>query len=104
MPQFSEENCFQHESSVNITQIPSRNETVFSVNKNVYSNINGNWTCQHGTYGDTAYVTVTICNSCNTVQKKTSVLPVFAWAFAGSGIAYWILVLFGILIKVKGTY
>lgn len=98
LPQYFQDNCFQHESGVNITQNLFTNETVFSVDKNTYSNINGNWTCQHGFYGDTASVTVNIC-SCDTDQN-TSVLPVFAWTLAGSGILYWILVFFGTFIKI----
>ncbi|CAG2213291.1 unnamed protein product [Mytilus edulis] len=58
-----QENCFQHVSSVNVTQNLSKNETLFSVDTNAFLNINGKWTCQHGTYGDSASVTVNICRS-----------------------------------------
>lgn len=37
-------------------------------------------------------------------DENTSVLPVFAWTLAGSGIVYWILVFFGTYMKIFGTY
>lgn len=69
LPQFFQENCYQHESGVTISQNLFTNETVFSVDKNTYSTINGNWTCQHGFFGDTASVTVNIC-SCGKYQHS----------------------------------
>lgn len=64
-PQLIQENqCYQHETGVKIKQNLSTNEIVFFIDKTYFSNINGIWTCRHGTYGNTAYVTVNVCETC----------------------------------------
>ena len=61
-PPTSADICEPYYRNGTMTQNRITNETVFTVVGNIDNNLNGNWTCRHGTRNDMAAVEVTVLN------------------------------------------
>lgn len=60
LPPTPESRCSSHVKNGSISQNVLTNETTFILKGNIYSHVNGYWTCRHGTNVDLAKVDVTV--------------------------------------------